>query len=369
MLVALEFALDAGPSDWATAQRGGDPAVLREAVNRTLDLARIADESGVESLWCIEDPDGWDAFAVLGAMARETTRLRVGTGVTNPYYRHPALLAASTSTLDLLSDGRAFLGFGRGQAEWYREALGIPVGKPVRALGESFDLLGQWWSSDMRATSGADDTEFQVRDWERTIRPLANRVPIYLAAVGPLALKLAGRLADGVIFNDLASIEYMEGAIATVKETARTAGRDSNNLRFYARSSITITDDLETLLDRRKATVATIHALPGMELLLTSSGHDTEKVISDVRAAMNTNAVLQAGGGFGDLRRAGDMTAAKAAIPNDLMAELVVAGDLQTVRKQLARLEAIGVTHVFLARPDVEATAASLRQLMADLLP
>ncbi len=84
--------------------------------------------------------------AMLGAMARETTRVRLGTGVTNPYLRHPALLAASSSTLDLVSGGRSFLGLGRGQEEWYREALGIPVGKPTRALRETFDLLDQWWA-------------------------------------------------------------------------------------------------------------------------------------------------------------------------------------------------------------------------------
>jgi alkanesulfonate monooxygenase SsuD/methylene tetrahydromethanopterin reductase-like flavin-dependent oxidoreductase (luciferase family) len=110
-----------------------------------------------------------------------------------------------------------------------------------------------------------------------------------------------------------------------------------------------------------------IHSLPGMEQLLLSETHDTARIIADVRAAMNTERTLAAGGGFGDLRRAGDLKAAKAAIPTDLMAELVVAGDVQAVRRQLARLEKIGITHVFLGRPEAEATAASLRQLMHDL--
>lgn len=363
----MEFALDAGPGGWSSAQRRGDREEIRAAVDRTLNLARMADIAGIESIWCLEDPDGWDAFAVLAAMARETERVRLGTGVTNPYYRHPSLLAASTSTLDLLSGGRAFLGLGRGQEEWYREALGIPVGKPVRALRETFDLLDQWWSPAMRATSDDDATEFEVRGWERVIRPLVGHVPIYLAAVGPLALRLAGQYADGVIFNDLASIDFLREAILTVRRTAVEAGRDPSRLRFYSRSSVTITDDPEALYEQRKSTVITIHTLPGMERLMDSQRFDVPQIISDVRRAMNTESILAQGGGFGDLRRGGDSRAAKAAIPTELMAELVVAGSITDVRRSLAELAEIGITHVFLANPGREATAESLADLIAGL--
>lgn len=363
----LGFALDASAGSWAPAIRAGDPAGIRAAVERTLEIARMADAAGIESIWALEDPDGWDAFAMLGAMARETTRVRLGTGVTNPYLRHPALLAASSSTLDLVSGGRSFLGLGRGQEEWYREALGIPVGKPTRALRETFDLLDQWWAPDMRATSDEEATEFAVKGWERVIRPLHGSIPIYLAAVGPIALRLAGRYTQGVIFNDLASIPYMEGAIATVRQAAIDAGRDPGALSFYARSSITITDDLETHYRRRKSTIAAIHALPGMEQLLVSPNHDTERIIADVRAAMRTGDILVRGGGFGDLRRGGDLAAARAAIPDDLMAELVVAGTVPQVRERLRLLASIGITHVFLAGQGPEVTAESLAELVREL--
>lgn len=365
--MSLQFALDASAGTWAPIQASGNRAALQAAVNRTIDLARIADEAGVESIWAMEDPDGWDAFAMLGAMARVTSRIRLGTGVTNPYFRHPALLAASTSTLDLLSNGRAFLGLGRGQEDWYRKAMGIPVGKPVRALTETFDLLHQWWGEDMRATSPPNATEFAVRDWERVIRPMDGAVPIYLAAVGPLALNMAGRLADGVILNDLASHDFLTEAVFRVKAAALAAGRDPESLSFYARAAITITDDVEHLYERRKSTVAMIHALPGMERLLVSDRFDTEQIIADVRQAMNTDAILSRGGGFGDLRRGGDLAAAKRAIPNDLMAELVIGGPMERVRAQLRQYASMGITHVFLAGQGKETTVESLRHLMQQL--
>ncbi|MBA2469229.1 MAG: LLM class flavin-dependent oxidoreductase, partial [Chloroflexia bacterium] len=345
----------------------GGREAARRAVDRTIDLARIADLAGVESIWLLEDPDGWDAFAVLGAMARVTERIRLGTGVTSPYYRHPALLAASMSTLDLLSDGRAFLGLGRGQAEWFEQSLGMTVGKPVRALREAIDLLGQWWSPGMRATSGEAATEFAINDWERVFRPVQPRMPVYLAAVGPLALKLAGELADGVLFNDLSSITFMREAIESVRATASANGRDPAALAFYARTSIAITAEPEALYERRKGTVAAIHVLPGMERLLESPGFDTARIIADVRRAMRTEETLQAGGGFGQLRRAGDLDAAKRAIPNELMRELVVAGTVEEVRRRLRQLREIGITHVFLAAQGPGVTVESLGQLLGDL--
>jgi 5,10-methylenetetrahydromethanopterin reductase len=365
--MGLAFALDAAPGSWSAARKRGGRDAVRTAIDRTIELARIADEAGIESIWAMEDPDGWDAFAVLGAMARATHRVRLGTGVTNPYYRHPALLAASVTTLDQLSDGRAFLGLGRGQQEWYERALGMHVGKPARALRETVELLDQWWAPEMRAASPAGATEFAVAGWERVTRPLQEHLPVYLAAVGPIALRLAGRHADGVIFNDLSSVTYMRNAIATVRDASREAGRRPERLAFYARTSVTITDKPEALYERRKATVATIHALPGMERLLEAPDFDTERIIADVRAAMRTEEILGSGGGFPDLRRGGDLEAAKRAIPDDLMGELTVAGPAAEVRARLRTLEEIGVTHVFLAPQPTSTTVESLRETLAAL--
>lgn len=365
--VPLAFCLDSSPAPWSTAQEKGDRFTIRRAIDWTIELGRIADQAGVESLWLLEDPDGWDAAAVLGAIARETERIRLGTGVMNPYYRHPSLIAASMATLDMLTDGRAFLGLGRGQSEWYKLAMGMEVGKPTRRLVETFDLLRQWWSPERRATSPEDATEFGVREWERVIRPLQGHLPIYLAAVGPVAMRIAARHADGVIFNDLSSMQFMREAIASVRQEALQTGRDPSSFVFAARAQVTITDDPEAVYEKRKATVAMIHTLPNMERLLTTDGFDIDRIIGDVRTVMRTDEVLGRGGGFGDLRRAGDLAAARKLIPNSLMQELVVAGPLDTVRARLRELQEIGVTHVFLATPPAGTSADELAELVASL--
>ena len=362
----LAFSLDGGPGAWASSQERGDRNAMAAAVDATLRLGIAADEAGIDSLWLLEDPDGWDAFAVLGAIARQTQHLRLGTGVVNPYFRHPSQIAASITTLDWLSDGRAFLGLGRGQTEWYERALGMQIGSPTNRLIETIDLLRQWWSPAMAASSPEGMQELNVQGWERGIRPLQAHVPIYLAAVGPPAMTNAARHTDGVIFNDLTSIEFIRDQIASVKKTAAAAGRDPDQITFNARCQVTITDDPESLYERRKATVAMIHSLPGMERLLQSDRYDIERIMADVRQAMKVDEVLARGGAFTNLRREGDLAAARAAIPTDLMSELVVAGDVPTVRAKLAVLAEIGVTHVFLAAPkDLDSLPELVQQLQS----
>jgi 5,10-methylenetetrahydromethanopterin reductase len=364
--VLLRFCLALSGSGWARAH---DPAA---AVARTVELGRLADEAGLDSVWVGEDPDGCDAFAVLGALARATQRVRLGPGVTNPYLRHPNLMAGSVATLDRLSGGRAFLGLGRGQTEWYERSLGIGTGKPLAVLEETIGLLRSWWTEPFRAASasGGGSSHFGVEGWTRSFGPLQARPPIYLAAVGPKALALAGRLADGVLFNEMASPTFIGKAIQLARAAARDAGRDPAALSFFARAGVLVTEDPEPVLERRKETIAFIHALPGMERLMETPGFDTERIIAGVRRAMRTEEVLARGGGFPELRAVGDLAAAKRAIPIELVDRLTIVGSKAHVRERLAELARLSVSHAFVAPPrklvDALSFAGMIRNLDAD---
>ncbi|MEX2425411.1 MAG: LLM class flavin-dependent oxidoreductase, partial [Thermomicrobiaceae bacterium] len=176
----LRYCLDLSHHDWTRPDVVTSPEAMRQATERTIQMIEAADQAGLDSAWISEDPDGWDAFAVLGAAVRSTSQIRLGTGVTNPYLRHPNLMAMSTSTLDRMSGGRAFLGLGRGQPEWYRQALGGSGStSPLAQLETAIHLLRQWWRPPHRASAESDP---EVRDWARSIWPAQQHVPIYLAA-------------------------------------------------------------------------------------------------------------------------------------------------------------------------------------------
>ena len=226
----LQFALDLSHHAWAK----GDPS----APARALQTALAADAAGIDAIWVSEDPEGWDAFALLGALATVTTRCQLGTSVTSPWPRNPNLLAASVATLDQLSGGRAVLGLGRGQVEWHRNVLGVETGSPLAALRETITLLRSWWQPPHQAASPLGG-HFRIRDWERSVAPL-HPPPIYLAAAGPQALALAGELADGVIFNVLTSELALRQAIPQVRQAALAAARDPDALAFILRPALAL---------------------------------------------------------------------------------------------------------------------------------
>ena len=250
----MKFCLDLSHHAWAKS------ATPSEIVAATLEEIRAADEAGLDSVWISEDPDGWDAFGVLGAAARMTTRIRLGTGVTNPYLRHPNLMAMSVATLDRLSNGRAFLGLGRGQPEWYSRALNMTIGSPLQALTDTVDLLHQWWKPPYVATGGK---QIHVDNWAHAFGP-EHIPPIYLAAVGPKALELAARRFDGLLMTEFASETFLKKVIEQARLRRADAGLGDKPFPIFMRTAIHVTDDPEPALEQRKNMIALVNALPGM---------------------------------------------------------------------------------------------------------
>jgi 5,10-methylenetetrahydromethanopterin reductase len=358
----VRFTLDLSHHPWTRDHDG-------QAPRHTLRVAQAADAAGIGAIWASEDPEGWDAFAVLSAIAAVTESAKLGTVVTSPYPRHPNLLAASVATLDRLSGGRAVLGLGRGQDEWHRDALGVDTGDPLAVLGETVALLRQWWRVPHRATS-SDDGHFRIRDWERVIHPRQGYVPVYLAAAGPRALDLAGAICDGVIFNAQTSNDFLGQAIPRVRAAAMAAKRDPARLAFVLGTTVAVVDtpDAERkAIDRGKNVLALVSTLPGMDRLVRTEGFDIPALLDEVRETMRTRATLAAGGGFAVLRRNGDLTAARALIPDDLIRRLGIIGPLPVVRERLRALDELGVTHIAVAPPEDATSVESWRRLLADL--
>ncbi len=348
----MRFALSLNHRDWT---RGA-------TAEATMALARRVDDGGVHSLWVTEDPDGWDAFALLGAISQHTTRIRLGTGVTNPYLRNPDLIAASITTLDRLAPGRAFLGLGRGQPEWYEHGLGMDIGSPLGRVEETIDLLRQWESNGLASIDG----EFRINRWKRVLQP-NECPPLYLAAAGPRALALAGRVADGVFFNMLATPEYLAGAIDRVRSAAVAAGRDPSALSFVVNPGVLVTDRPEKALRGRKRFVASVLALPGMDVLLENPDLDVAEIMRTVRAAMKTKKILARGGAFSDLEAEGDIDAALAAMPDALVERGSAVGSLDHVRTRIAEFAAVGVTDVVLDGRGLPGNSAGIRALLESL--
>jgi 5,10-methylenetetrahydromethanopterin reductase len=341
----MRLSVSATPQSWSTTKHPHQTAL------KTIEAARRADEAGFDTFWVSEDPDGWDAMAMLSAIAVQTERIRLGTSVVNPFFRHPSLIAASISTLDRLSNGRARLGLGRGQTEWYERGLGMDVSRPLGRLEETMRLLRQWWSGDHDAHS---DGPFHVQGWKRGFGPIQADLPIYIAAVGDKAVALAGRQADGLIFNDLASVHGISTIISDVRRSAKDAGRDAARLTFIARPRIVITNDPDPVYETIKDGIAMIYTLPGMGKLIATENFDTEEILGRVRKVMRTEEVLRQGGAFRDMRTIGDLPAARKLIPSEMVAQLSFVGTIEEIRPRIQVYEAIGVSEIAWRLRDID---------------
>jgi 5,10-methylenetetrahydromethanopterin reductase len=313
-----------------------------------LSLVRTAEAAGVESAWASEELFHWDAFGILGYLAGGTDKIRLGPGVTSPYIRPPHLQAMSIATLDRLSQGRAFLGLGRSMTPWYRELLGMDVGDAVPVVEENISLLRQWWQKPYAANA---DGYFKVRGLRRDAGGAQERLPIYVAAVGPRMVEMAARVADGLVFS-WPSLEFLRKTIPHVKSERARAGADSEKFLFAVQTGFKVTENAESALEGMKEQMGVMYSLPGMDAALTSPDFDVPRIVAGLRQATRAREVLSRGGWTREFRESADYDAVRRVIPDGLAAQVAVVGSGKEVRRRLAEYQALGVTHIFVPSPE-----------------
>jgi 5,10-methylenetetrahydromethanopterin reductase len=193
-------------------------------------------------------------------------------GVTNPYTRHPALLAMASATLDRLCGGRFVLGLGRSEREVIQGRLGIPYGQPRATLAAAVSMLRELLAGG-RVDASAGPVP--LSDARLAIRPVQDRLPIYLAAIGPKALQLAGAMADGVLLNAYTPTGYVRYAVQEVRQAAQAAGRHPAAVTIACMLVVRLTDDLDRLRPSLKQRLVRLLAEPHVgEILLDKGGFD-----------------------------------------------------------------------------------------------
>jgi 5,10-methylenetetrahydromethanopterin reductase len=209
-----------------------------------VELVEAAEELGFAGAWVADSQSIMrDAWAVLAAAAGRTSRILLATGVTNPVTRHPAVLAGAIATLDELSGGRAVLGIGVGESA-------------VRTIGVAPASLGRLEETvaAVRALLAGEETTIEGHA-SRLAWPVAP-VPIWLASSGPRSLRLAGRIADGVLFQVGAHPDLVRWALARIDEGAAEAGRDPRSVRRLVRLACSVHPDREWARDQVRAYAA-----------------------------------------------------------------------------------------------------------------
>ncbi len=212
-----------------------------------LALAQEADRLGYDSAWAAE-AYGSDAATVLAWVAAQTDRIDVGSAVFQIPARSPAMTAMTAATLDTLSGGRFRLGLGVSGPQVSEGWHGVRFDKPLARTREYIEIVrmalarekvehhGTFWTLPLPDGPG--------KALRLTVHPVRERLPVYLAAIGPKNLQLAGEVADGWLAIFFAP-EHSAEMLGHVSAGRAVAGRDLAGFDVVPTVPVVVGDDLE----------------------------------------------------------------------------------------------------------------------------
>jgi phthiodiolone/phenolphthiodiolone dimycocerosates ketoreductase len=208
----------------------------------------LAESSGLDSIWIpdhlvVEDYLGHcpEAWSTLSALAIGTQKVSLGTSVTDPYRRHPAVLAHTVATVNMISRGRAVLGLGAGEA-MNVESFGIPWDRRLARMKETIEVIRKLWEGGIVDYQGEI---FRLSKAFIQVPSTGKRPPpIYVAANSPKTRSLVGTYGDGWL-AEMMSPERYANDISDVKKAARVAGRDITDIDVTCVVTTAISEDYD----------------------------------------------------------------------------------------------------------------------------
>jgi 5,10-methylenetetrahydromethanopterin reductase len=211
------------------------------SIKEWAEMVQRADEYGVAQISTGEgQTQVLECFTIVTYMATLTKRVGVGPRVTNPVTRHPGVMANGLASLDLISEGRAYLGLGRGDGAVHHVGLRSATVDETR---EYFLAVRELLEEGETFYKGKK----VLLEWPQS---RTHKVPLYIVAAGPRMLKLAGAVADGVYIASGLTPKVVRGALDTIAEGAREAGRDLSALDIWWVVRFSMAESRQQVLDQ-----------------------------------------------------------------------------------------------------------------------
>jgi F420-dependent oxidoreductase-like protein len=298
-----------------------------------LEIVLEAERLGYDSVWCSE-AYGSDAATVLAWLAAQTTTIRLGSAIFQMPGRSPAMTAMTAATIDQLSGGRMLLGIGSSGPQVAEGWHGQRFARQLQRTREYVAVVRMALDRE-RVQFAGETLELPLPDGpgkalKLTISPVQERIPIYLAAIGPKNTSLAGEIADGWI-PMLVSPEHLDESRGLLEEGAARSGRSLAGFDIAPSVNLLISDDVVAARDAVRPLIA---------LYVGGMGSARENFYNR----------LVSGYGFADAAReiqalylGGDRAAAVAAVPDGLIDAVSLCGSADRVRDRVDAYRKAGV--------------------------
>jgi F420-dependent oxidoreductase-like protein len=298
-----------------------------------LTVVQEAERLGYDSVWAAE-AYGSDAATVLAWMAGATERINLGSAIFQIPGRSPAMTAMTAATLDQISSGRFLLGLGTSGPQVAEGWHGQRFGRQLQRTREYVAVVRKTLARERLEFSG-ETLELPLPDGpgkalKLTIAPVQDRIPIFLAAIGPRNTALAAEIADGWL-PFLFSPEHVGEVRSLLQEGAERSGRSLDDFRIVPSVSMMISDDLAAARDLMR---------PVLALYIGGMGSRERNFYN---AAVSRYGFADAAKRVQDLYLDGRRDEAGAALPGELIDMLTLAGPEGHVRDRVAAYREAGV--------------------------
>jgi F420-dependent oxidoreductase-like protein len=312
-----------------------------------LAIVQEAERLGYDSVWAAE-AYGSDAATVLGWIAGQTERIKIGSAIFQMPGRSAAMTAMTAATLDQLSGGRMLLGIGSSGPQVAEGWHGQRFGRQLQRTREYVAVVRKALNRE-RVEFHGETMELPLPDGpgkalKLTIAPVQDRIPIYLAAIGPKNTQLAGEIADGWI-PIFFSPEHVGELRPLLEEGAARSGRTLDGFDIAPTVNVAIDDDLDRARDLMRPVIA---------LYVGGMGSRKQNFYN---ALASRYGFEEAARTVQDLYLDGRRDEAAAAVPDALVDTVTLCGPADRVRERLevyrdAGVGTLGVTPMAMAKGD-----------------
>jgi F420-dependent oxidoreductase-like protein len=299
-----------------------------------LEIVQEAERLGYDSIWAAE-AYGSDVATILGWIAGQTSTIRIGSAIFQMPARSAAMTAMTAATLDQLSDGRMLLGIGSSGPQVAEGWHGQRFGRQIQRTREYVAVVRKALARERLEFHG-ETIDLPLPDGpgkalKLTIAPVQERIPIYLAAIGPNNTKLAGEIADGWI-PTLFSPEHVAEFRPLLEEgAARVEGKSLDGFDIAPTVNVMVTDDIESARDAMR---------PFIALYVGGMGSRDKNFYNNLVQRYGFEAAAKE---VQDLYLEGKRDEAMAALPDELIDLVSLAGPKDVVRDRLAVFRDAGV--------------------------
>lgn len=314
--------------------------------DQILSTAKFADQLGYHSMW-LPEGFGRDAIVYLSALGLSTERIKLATGILSTYARTPTMTAMSAATIDQLSGGRFILGLGVGHEPMTQDGHGVPFHRPVTRGRETIEIIRRLLSGSSVTFNGK---VFRTNKATINVQPIQDQLPVYLAALKPKMVQLAGEVADGVLLN-FSPKTYVEQAVGLVREAETRSGRTPGSCDVACYVRVAVTHDYEASKPALQQVLAGRLRLPFYARYFEKLGFEEE-----------TGRITTA------LER-GDEQSAMAAVTDRLIHAMVIVGTSAECRTQLNEWRAVGLGLPIIAPIRTGAALESIEDTLEALAP